>query len=144
MEAEGEIEGEADGDYEDGMQEGEEEVETGEEEVHTVDEEDDNDVVIVGKVTCQTVFYLDQMHELGITRVLPDFSSHCINLKLIQPFWKAAFHLQQINFILEDDEEEADTEMVSQDVNQTHQDVPTGTVFYVIINICSHRKLLTF
>ena len=74
MEAEGEIEGEADGDYEDGMQEGEEEVETGEEEVHTVDEEDDNDVVIVGKVTCQTVFYLDQMHELGITRVLPDFS----------------------------------------------------------------------
>ena len=60
---EAEVEGDADGDYDDGMQEGEEGVETGEEEVHTVDEEDDNDVVIVGKTTCQS-FHFNEMHEL--------------------------------------------------------------------------------
>ena len=57
MEADAEeVVGGAEGDYDDGMQEGEEEVEGGEE-VQTVDDDDDNDVVIVG--TCTRIAEVD-------------------------------------------------------------------------------------
>ena len=57
MEADAEeVVGGAEGDYDDGMQEGEEEVEGGEE-VQTVDDDDDNDVVIVG--TCTRITKVD-------------------------------------------------------------------------------------
>ena len=59
MEADAEeVEGGAEGDYDDGMQEGEEEVEGGEE-VQTVDDDEDNDVVIVG--TCINVTEVERV-----------------------------------------------------------------------------------
>ena len=54
MEADAEeVEGGTEGEYDDGMQEGKEEAEGGEE-VQAIDNDDDNDVVIVGTCTCIT------------------------------------------------------------------------------------------
>ena len=113
MDADAEIEGDADGDYEDGMQEGDEEVEAGQEEVQAVDDDDNDDVVIVGEL-------------IFIPKIDKNYS---MTLRSNKYFYMVQSTKVQskCDFVLKDDEEEADTEMVSQDANQTQQDVPTGS-----------------